>query len=471
MTPKRKKPRWTVYEQQVFEEFKRHFPAAKVRKNVHAMGRFSKRKRQIDILVIEKTPAGILKTVVDTKLFKRKVDVKGVDEFAGFVADVGAQRGMLITEKGYTKAALRRAFYDPGDLEFDILNFSALQQFQGFGAIPYAGNNAFVVPAPFGWVIDATQGEEYLAAMYQRGLDAETAKKKKEFLYINFWNKAATPLTAAELDEWQVARMRLIGEVAVSHRATVQRADAVTRLRIADVKRYGCLEVTGFLEFDGVIFLAVLLTPHETQHSNIRRLESVLRQAAPMHVSYNYTASIKEAQEQLKKGMPAAERAMLLRKIGHYHRCMDQFDQSRTALEKGLSLDPDNAYHIIRELLPVLAKLDDRSRAKELIAQLLRLDPHNPTVFTDSFNLLAGWLERGELFALIEVLKNELAEDKCVQANCDFYLGHLLLPDDPASARKRYIAARRTFMEIFPRTHEVFSALRKFLRQCARSAT
>ena len=152
-------------------------------------GRFSKRKRQIDILVAEDTPAKPLRTVADAKFFKRKVDVKAVDELAGFVDDVGAQRGMLITNGSYTRAALKRAFYGSSDLELDILNFSALQTPQGFAAIPYSGEPAFLVPAPFGWVIDSTQRKGFLASMYQRGLELETAKKRKKFLYINFWNK------------------------------------------------------------------------------------------------------------------------------------------------------------------------------------------------------------------------------------------------------------------------------------------
>ena len=50
MAAKSTKPRWKTYEQQVFEEFKLHFPEAKVTKNMHITGHFSKRKRQIDIL-------------------------------------------------------------------------------------------------------------------------------------------------------------------------------------------------------------------------------------------------------------------------------------------------------------------------------------------------------------------------------------------------------------------------------------
>ena len=72
MTQKRTKPSWAVYEQQVFELFKEHFPAARIRKNVRVKGRFSKRKRQIDILMTETTPAGILKTVIDYQRGRRR---------------------------------------------------------------------------------------------------------------------------------------------------------------------------------------------------------------------------------------------------------------------------------------------------------------------------------------------------------------------------------------------------------------
>lgn len=459
--------RWATYEEQVFELLKEHFPAAEIARNVHARGLFSKRKRQIDILITEQTPAGTLKTVVETKFFKRKVDVKAIDGLSGFVEDVGANRGMLITTGGYTKAALKRAFYGPSDLELDVLNFSELQRFQAFGAIPRAGKHAFLVPAPFGWVIDATQGNGYLACMYQRGLDAQTAKEQKEFLYIDFWDRTKEPFTAAELDDYQVARMRLAGPVTVSHKDTVQRTDSVTRLRIADVKRYKCLEITGFLEFNDVIFFAVLLTPHEIQRSNIRRLESVLRQAMPMKVKYDYANSIEKIQRQLKDTHPVSERAQLLRELGDCYRLMDLFQEARSPLEESLSLDPDNAYHTIKKLVPVLVSLNESKRAKELMAFLLRLDPHNPTVFNDCFSLGCGWLETTELLKLIENLREEQRSDEFVQANCDFYSGNLLIQDNPGLAKRKFMSAEKGFRHILPRKHQVFNALRIALKQCS----
>jgi tetratricopeptide (TPR) repeat protein len=298
-------------------------------------------------------------------------------------------------------------------------------------------------------------------------LDAETAKKGKEFLYINFWDRTREPLTAAELDDYQVAHMRLAGPVTVSHKDTVQRTDSVTRLRIAEVKRYKCLEVTGFLEFNDVIFYAVLLTPHETQRSNIRRLETVLRQALPMKVSYDHTESIQKARAQLKETNTASERALLLRKIGRHHRAMDHFSEARLALEESLSIDPENAYWIINELVPVLVKLNDRIRIKELMARMLRLDPHNPTVFNDCFSLGSGWLERDELLGLIKELKNEFRFDEFVQANCDFYSGNLLAQGNRALARQKFIAARRIFRRILPAESEVFKVIRIMLKQCS----
>ncbi len=466
--PKKSKPGWSAYERQAFKLFKQYFPTAKVRKNIRVKGRFSKRKRQIDILIAEKTPAGILKTVVDTKLFTRKVDVKAVDALAGFVDDVGAQRGMLITSRGYTQAALRRAFYGPNDLELDILNFSALQQFQGFTAIPYKGDKAFLLGAPFGWIIDAKRTKGRLCNMYQRGLDMTTAVEKKEFLYINFRDRGEDRLTAAELDERQVAEMKSIGKVTVSRRETVQRADAITRLRIADVERYGCLEITGFLEFDNVILFAVLLTPTETQRPNIRRLESVMKQAMPIDFKRDNTGPIAKIREQLEADLPVQQRAALLREAGYWYRDMDQLQEARKLLEESLALHPHSlgGYNTISELLPVLRGLREKDRTLDVMSHLLRLDPHNPTVFNDCFEFAAGWIERSEVVKIIDALKADQPDDAMVRANCDFYAANLILPDDPASAKKRLLAAREVFRRSLPRTHQVFLALRHLPRRC-----
>jgi|ERR1022692_569998 hypothetical protein len=96
---------------------------------------------------------------------------------------------------------------------------------------------------------------------------------------------------------------------------------------------------------------------------------------------------------------------------------------------------------------------------------LLRLDPGNPTVFNDCFKFAAGWIERSDMLNMIESLKAEHPNDEMVRANCDFYSGNLLMPDDPESARRRFIAARKIFRRTLPQKHQVFRALRLILRR------
>ncbi len=308
---------WKTYEQEVFDCFRAYFPVADVRKDMRIKGRYSKRLRQIDILITEKTPAGPSRIVIDAKLRNRKLNVKAVEEFEGFLEDIGADKGLLISNKGYTRSALRRAFYSPRDLELDILDFSELKQWQAFSALPYVGEKAFLVPAPFGWVVDATRADDCLCTMFQRGLDVDTAKRNREFLYVSFWNRKKDPLTAAELDELQVERMVASGlTVDVSYHATVKREDARTRLRYIIVKQYKCLEVTGFLEFRDTIFFAVLLTTIEKQKQNVRRLEHVLKSSIPVRLEKDNALLIASLNTKLNNAKSNEEQAGILLDIG-----------------------------------------------------------------------------------------------------------------------------------------------------------
>ena len=102
------------------------------------------------------------------------------------------------------------------------------------------------------------------------------------------------------------------------------------------------------------------------------------------------------------------------------------------------------------------------------MGKLLRLDPHNPTVFDDCIiyakGTAVGW---SDMINLLESLKEDYPDDKFVHANCDFYAGKILVGVDPVSARKRLIAAQKAFRTILPRTHQVFAALRSGLQQAS----
>jgi hypothetical protein len=84
-------------------------PRAEVLHSVFMEGRQSKRRRQVDVLVHEKIGQYEINIVIDCKDYKKPIDVKGVEEFDGLLADVGAQKGVLVCPAGFTKAAKTRA--------------------------------------------------------------------------------------------------------------------------------------------------------------------------------------------------------------------------------------------------------------------------------------------------------------------------------------------------------------------------
>jgi Restriction endonuclease len=127
-------PLWKAYEHQIFAALKSS--AAKDAEvafdcggTQRLPGRFSGINRQIDVLV-RGTFAGfpmVHTMVVDCKLFNRRLAVTHVEAFAGLVTDVGAQFGLLITCKGFSRAAKRRA-EGFANVQLDVVELDELER-------------------------------------------------------------------------------------------------------------------------------------------------------------------------------------------------------------------------------------------------------------------------------------------------------------------------------------------------------
>jgi len=276
---------WKDYEAEILEQLQSAYPDAAILSNQRIRGRYSKTDRQIDIL-IEDFLAGIkFRTVVDGKYFSTTIDVKDVESFIGMLSDVDAHKGLLITSIGFSRGAINRAFHDPIDLELDILNFKELGHLQGFGAIPYSGSNAVLLPAPFGWVIDVKRREGMLACLHQRGLTLKQAGAQKEWMYIRISRKAGELLTLDQLLKYQEEYiLEAHPDAKITYVRTIRRNDAHTVLRMIEISSYPSTEVTGFVEFEDFVFYAVLFTPEELSMRNIRKLEYVMAKVVPLKV-------------------------------------------------------------------------------------------------------------------------------------------------------------------------------------------
>jgi hypothetical protein len=279
---------WQKYEIEIFDHFQKQYSDAVVTLDAKRMGLFSKVNRQIDILVEQYVAGNKIVIVVDGKYFNKKVDVKAVESFIGMLEDIGAHKGLLISKEGFSEAAYNRAHFGPSEIELDILNFKDFHLFQSVGAIPYAGNNGAILPAPFGWVIDGKTTENWLATLYQQGSTIEEAINNKEFMYIQFWDKKVEKSTLEDLLKFQENTFKQSDPNSqIEYLPTIKRKDSAVTLRKAIVNSYPSAEYTGFVEFQDFIFFCVMFTPENRSKQNIRKLENILGSVLPMRIQHN----------------------------------------------------------------------------------------------------------------------------------------------------------------------------------------
>jgi len=79
----------------------------KVEYNRRVRGKISGRLRQCDILIKNRETNNL--SLIDAKDRKNKVDIKTVEEFEGLCKDIDASIGLIISSKGFTVGAKRRA--------------------------------------------------------------------------------------------------------------------------------------------------------------------------------------------------------------------------------------------------------------------------------------------------------------------------------------------------------------------------
>jgi Restriction endonuclease len=102
---------WEQYEQYICRRLREWAgDTATIEFNAKLPGKFSGVLRQVDALVTgDFAGATSLTAAVDCKRYSRKVHVKHVDQFVGFVGDVQTDVGLLVTNIGFTPAAHARA--------------------------------------------------------------------------------------------------------------------------------------------------------------------------------------------------------------------------------------------------------------------------------------------------------------------------------------------------------------------------
>ncbi|WP_374972953.1 restriction endonuclease [Spongiibacter marinus] len=268
---------WRDYEIYIHKHFERLFPEANIQHDVKREGIFSKTQRQIDILIEGKIAGFPLTIVVDCKYFSKKVDVKQVESFLSFLADLKVSKGVLITNGGYTDAAFNRATYDAQDVELRIIDFSDLEQFQDFSAIIWRGSSCAYLPAPPGWVIDADVFGEASAAIVPAGYASREAFSKDGFIYVIFSKKDKNLPTVRSLMDMQESRLKKQYPNATFEYFEPQLREEPVVLRVAEIdESYSGPEFTYFIDFGWFVLFLVLLCPRDKSEDYPNRLKWVV---------------------------------------------------------------------------------------------------------------------------------------------------------------------------------------------------
>lgn len=110
-----RKYKWQSFEDLVADIQKDLSPNALVTPNDKIIGK-SGQTRQIDVSVRETVGQFELLIVIDCKDYKKRVDIKCVEEFMGLVEDVGANKAAIVAAGGYTDGAKKRALQAGIDL-------------------------------------------------------------------------------------------------------------------------------------------------------------------------------------------------------------------------------------------------------------------------------------------------------------------------------------------------------------------
>lgn len=256
---------WRSFEHYVAAFLTAHYRGIAFELDVKIRGAKSGTLRQIDILADAATP-----TAIECKHVSRRVDVKCVESFLGMLDDVGLRAGILISSKGFSRAALERATNDPRQIDLAMLLPERLSDYQ-FAVPPLLWTNDLAVwlDLPTGWILDIEKSADVgapAAYFYPLGHTRDSAQSVGEICYANF----LTPLPGSDR----------LAATAAPHEAILRSDDpdvgvSVDRLELADgdgKRRPALLRVTRsgdglgrtehalYVDYGSAILLLVMLS-------------------------------------------------------------------------------------------------------------------------------------------------------------------------------------------------------------------
>lgn len=101
--------KWRKFEESVYEIQKKLSGNSNVEFNYKVKGKLTNRSRQVDIAMFNNIGSYHIFIAIECKDYNRKIGIEHVESFAQKIEDIGANVGVLISSKGFTKSVINLA--------------------------------------------------------------------------------------------------------------------------------------------------------------------------------------------------------------------------------------------------------------------------------------------------------------------------------------------------------------------------
>lgn len=272
---------WQEYEQKVLDYFQCRFPNARIEKNVELPGRYSETAREIDVLLSTTVFGCSIQVAIECKDWATKLDVAVIDSFIAKLDDVGISKGIIISKKGYSDPAYKRARKEIG-VQLQVLDFENLPSFHNFWANPYLGNVGAIVYAPNGWLVNIQKPSNFrggaICTLNPFEFDTNEAYSRRQFMYFNInWvfdgnglKKLLSEQDDVVMSKWPKSKIDYWEE-------RYNKGGSIHYRKIQYPER-GFSEFTGGLECDDFFVYCVSIVPMDHRPEDLARLQYVMNE-------------------------------------------------------------------------------------------------------------------------------------------------------------------------------------------------
>jgi tetratricopeptide (TPR) repeat protein len=177
-------------------------------------------------------------------------------------------------------------------------------------------------------------------------------------------------------------------------------------------------------------------------------------------------SNLNELERQLKQAEDTVSKAEILIGQGDILKKLKKFEEAEDRYDESLKL-LNTSYGAIKGKIDLYLKTKkSEADLNNVVDDLFQLDPTNPTVCQDIFDIFSEHERIDEIFTVMDRKINDYSDNKEAQGNINYHLGLFYSAiDQDQNAAKYFSKAKDCFAVSIDPKHEVFKLIEENLRR------